>query len=279
MRNWTRPLAVGFVALALAIPANALRAQAPSPDTHLAFEVASIKANTSADTERGGGFQPGGRFHGINMNVRMLIGLAYGGATPSSLQIIGGPAWIDATGFNIEAAPATTASPEQRALMMRTLLADRFGLILHTEQRDAPIYALVIARNDHKLGPRLSPAKKSCVNGATAPLPLDPKQRYCGALLFDGAGHFSGVAATMPQLARVLSRNLDRPVVDQTGLEGTYDLDIDYVPKRIADAAATPSDGVSIYTAFQEQLGLKLQPATRPVDVLVIDHIERPTED
>lgn len=266
------------VIYALLIGTIAVDVVAAQTSGTVAFDAASIKQNMSGSTEMAGGFQPGGRFRGINMTARMLIAAAYGGATPiSPEQIVDGPKWIDADRFDVEATPATPASPEQRALMLRALLATRFGLAVHAEQREAPAYVLVVARSDRALGPRLQRAAIECVNASHAPLPLDPNKKYCGALTSDKAGHFFGVDATMTQLASVMSRRLGRPVVDQTHLDGTYDLEIDYVP-GIA-AGTDPADGVSIFTAFQEQLGLKLQPSTRPVDVFVIDRVEHPTAD
>jgi uncharacterized protein (TIGR03435 family) len=121
------------------------------------------------------------------------------------------------------------------------------------------------------------------VKSSAGAVPSDPQKPYCGALLSDRSGHFTGVSATMTQLASVMSRRLGRPVIDQTQLEGAYDLEIEYVPGLSAVDTVSDSSGggsgISIFTAFQDQLGLKLQASTRPVDVFVIDRIERPTAD
>jgi uncharacterized protein (TIGR03435 family) len=149
--------------------------------------------------------------------------------------------------------------------MMRALLAERFKLVTHHEVRSLPIYSVVIARGDGRLGTSLRPS-------------TEPRR-----LVQDGLGVFIVRGETIERLAVRLSQAARRPVVDRTGLSGTYDIDLHFAPLGLATAtgadASPPTDAPSIFTAVQEQLGLKLEATTAPVDVLVIDHVEKPTAD
>jgi uncharacterized protein (TIGR03435 family) len=160
-------------------------------------------------------------------------------------------------------------------LMTRTLLADRFKLVVHGETREMPIYALVLARRDGTLGPQFHHSTVDCT-ASTA---------RCGA---GKTGDFTmhGEAIPMGQLLVGLLPWVDRFIVDRTGLTGIFDVDLQWTPGRLPPGAGPPGgpppvdpNRPSIFTAVQEQLGLKLESAKGPVDVLVIDHIERPTED
>jgi uncharacterized protein (TIGR03435 family) len=178
--------------------------------------------------------------------------------------------------------------------MLEALLADRFSLRTHIETRPLPIYALVVA--NPAAGTKLRPSPAVCrppvpptaagIDNLPPPPPPPPAdapepltQRTVGSrcVMIDAppAGYFSGRAVTLPGLAFRLSRVVDRPVVDRTGMSGEFDLDLTYLPE-VPTRFASP-DAPSIFTAVQEQLGLKLDPATGPVDVLVIDRVERPT--
>jgi uncharacterized protein (TIGR03435 family) len=272
--------------------------QAAAPDgRRLAFEVASIKPNNSGDGRVMVGGSPGGRFNAVNVTPRMLLRLAY---QVEDFQIDGGPKWLDSDHFDVVAkapdgvaiGPAVPGSgPGPMQLMLQSLLADRFKLTLHRETRELPVYALVPARSDGKLGPRLTPSAVDCAatggrRGGPPPAAPQPGARpSCGLRI--GPGNFSGGGVSMAQLTQVLAQRVGRVVVDKTGLAGGYDVDLDFTPDQMPPGPPPPGvqlpridpNGPSIFTALQEQLGLKLESTKGPVDVLVIDHVEPPTED
>ena len=283
-----------FIAVGIVI-APPLMAQAipDAPSQTLAFDVASVKPNTSTERNRGAGFQPGGRFLARNMPLRALVAIAYGTPQPLPVfRVVGGPAWSDSDAFDIEG-KAAGEFPEAHGgpgfsnsgeLMLRALLGERFHLKVHTEKRDLPIYALVQARSDQSLGPRLSRSNVDCdaalaaVAAARASgAPPNPADRpVCG---FRG---FSGSAVTLGQLSEVLTPFVQRVVLDRTGLAGRFDVDLVLTPDQMrrpdAPSAGASLDGPSIFTTLQEQLGLKLEPARAPIEVVVIDAAEHPTE-
>lgn len=284
------PIGVGFLI------APRLMAQS-IPDANgrtLTFEAASVKPNKSIERNRGAGFQPGGRFLARNMTLRSLVGIAYGTPQPlPSFRVVGGPAWIDSDGFDIEAKAVgdfqeTQGGPgfsNSGELMLRTLLADRFHLKAHTETRDLPIYALVQARSNGSLGPRLSRSNVDCdaavaaavaarAAGAT-PSPAD--RPVCAFRGFTGSG------VTLGQLSAVLTPLLQRVVLDRTGLSGRFDVDLALTSEQLrrpdAPGGSDASlDSPSIFTTLQEQLGLKLESTKGPVEVVLIDLAEHPTE-
>jgi uncharacterized protein (TIGR03435 family) len=239
--------AVGIVGVA-----GVLAAQTP---TGPAFEVASIKRNTSGDPASGIHNMPGGRVTITNKALRDLVRTAYGS---NDLEVVGGPDWMDADRWDIVAAPAPGATGPWEP-MLKSLLAERFQLRAHIEPRDRPIFNLVFARTDKRLGPTVHDSL--CKDDAT------DCGRTSGNTSGIKSGAITGVGRTMAELGTGLSRFAERRVFDQTGLEGRYDYQIQW------------SEDLSIFTAIQEQLGLKLEPARGPVDVVVIDHVEHPTED
>lgn len=199
-----------------------------------------------------------GHFRAANVSVIMLIHWAY--EVPET-RILGAPGWAGTTYFNIDATadPSVDATLEkltsdaarkQKEEMVQTLLADRFKLVMHTETRELPIYKLVVARGGAKLG--------------------DPK--HSGTTFNYGRGHIEVEGSnSLAFLAEELSKETGRNVVDKTGITGRYDLKLQWTPDDAADS------GPSLFTALEEQLGLKLQPAKGPVQVLVIDHVEMPS--
>jgi len=256
----------------------------------LAFEAASVKPNKSTERNRGGGFQPGGRFLARNMTLRSLVGIAYG--TPQPLppfRVMAGPAWSDSDGFDIEAKavgefPDTQGGPgfsNSGELMLRTLLAERFSLKVHTETRDLPIYALVQTRSNGSLGPRLRRSNVDCdaalaavAAARRAGAPPNPADRPVCA--FRG---FTGSGVTLGQLSAVLTPILQRVVLDRTGLDGRFDVDLALTPDQMRRPDANASlDSPSIFTTLQEQLGLKVEATRGPVQVVVIDAAEHPIE-
>jgi len=271
------------------------------------FEVASVKPNTRND-----GFitvgSRGGQYTALGVSMRTLIRLAY---QVQEFQIIGGPGWLDSDRFDIIAKDESSASgrfateqaPSRSSLMIRSLLADRFKLIVHKETRDMPVYALVLARSDGRLGPHLRQTSVDCAalaaargRGGAAPSPAPRADGIvCGTSV--GPGVILAGGQSMARLATEFSNltntgmSLNRIVVDRTGLSGNFDAELRFTPERIpsfgpADSVnAVPGvqpidpNGASLFTAVQEQLGLKLEAQRGPVDVLVIDRVEPPGED
>ncbi|HXD73486.1 MAG TPA: TIGR03435 family protein, partial [Vicinamibacterales bacterium] len=230
------------------------------------FEVASVKRNLSIGTDGGMHVEPGGRYFATNLGVFPLVAVAYGESMnalrPS--QIIGAPGWLESEHYDIVAKAANPADMDdfdKTRLLLRALLADRFKLRVHREQRRMPIYALVPARAG-VLGPNLKQSIPDCLAPSSG----------CG---FRGGpvNHIKGDAIPMAILVQLLTNVTGRIVVDRTGLKGGYQIDLEYSPDQAA------SDKPSIFTAVQEQLGLKLEAARGSVDVVVIDHVERPAED
>ena len=260
----------------------ALVAQAPKD---LAFDVAAIKPSADTPAFSYSQVQPGGRYIGHNMTLRLLLKTAYG---VNDSQIIGGPSWIDSDHWDINAKAEgytdAAAFRDTARLMVRPLLADRFKLVLHHEQREIPVYALVPAKAN-EFGPKLRRNdERDCdkalpllapVEGAAEPAGLMP----CGADGFNPR-HLWARAMTLNYLLIGLSRtSLDRVVVDHTGLTGKFDWEVQWIPDDLRVDAASRPDGPSIFQAFRDQLGLKLEPARDRVDVLVVDHAERPQTD
>jgi uncharacterized protein (TIGR03435 family) len=283
-------VALLFVGI-LTAPRLQAHSQSAPPPSRPAFEVASVKPNKSGDGATTLGFQQGGRFRAINETLVRLIGEAY--ATSVALprfQLVGGPTWIDSDRFDVDAIAEGNPSPEQGHLMLRALLADRFKLIIHADTRELPMYNLVKSRSDGKLGERLRPSDINCaaLRGAGGtPTPVTPGQPPPCVMSF-GRGSLSAKAMIISQLASMgLARLVSRTVVDRTGLEGAYDWTLEWTPDQASQgqpgSSGTPAhidlDRPSIFTAVQEQLGLKLESTKGPVDVLVIDSVEHPTGD
>jgi len=247
---------------------------AQSPESTLAtFEVASIKPNTSNQPASMVG-EPGGRFTAINTPLRFFIRTAY---RIQDDQIVGGPGWLNTDRFDILAKAEPTVPPFSQLLpMMRALLAERFKLAVHSEVRELPVYALVVAKSDGTFGPRFKVTD--------CPLPQNGA-RPC-ANISQGPGRLTLRGMPITDLLQFLAPATNRVVVDRSRLTGRYDVDLewqpDQLPQRPAGAGDTTSidtNRSSIFTAVQEQLGLKLEATRAPVDVIVIDHVEQPTPD
>ena len=238
-----------------------------------AFEVASVKPNQSGD--RGMSFgRPPGRFTATNVTLKLLITYAYG---VSDHQISGGPSWLNSERYDIVAKePADDPSVARTMpmlhenpgvaktmLMLQTLLSDRFQLRLLRETKELPGYALVVAKNGHKLH-----EGEGTGNGMRI-----------------GRGRITTQAISMDNFSKNLGRLPGRPVVDRTALKGKFAFTLEWTPDPsqptgLLGPSPAPVDdsGPSIFTALQEQLGLKLEPQKGPVEILVIDHVEKPSE-
>jgi bla regulator protein BlaR1 len=267
------------------------------------FEVTTIKRVKAAGMESGfrsGGPEvPGSVNHTYNTTVRAFIEGAYNLPSSSDERVLGGPSWIDSNRYDIDGkipenvlATIYTGSPTERTtemqLMQQTLLADRFKLTVHFETRVMPVYALVLAKG----GPKLTPAKPTpppsdkpspVVDAKHPPRPEDLRQ---GILILVKGGAIDMTVKGLPLDAWILGRAMrieDRPLVNNTGLTGKYDFSLHWVSDQPAmpgqDGLAAPSEtGPSFYTALQEQLGLRLLSTKAPVEVIVVDHIELPSE-
>jgi bla regulator protein blaR1 len=259
------------------------------------FEVASVKPNKSGIAKVMIQTQPGGRFTAENVTLRSLILFAYRLQQP---QLTGGPSWLDSDRFDIIAKGGDESGDlfdaDRRGetsrvhLMLRTLLAQRFTLGVHTEGRELPIYALVRARSDGKLGPELRPSTLDCTAAAARGALPPPGSASCGIRIGGAPGTMVAGGASIAQLANTLTNWVGRVVFDRTGLSGDFDFTLKWTPdqmpdgfgKKVAAGGLAPADpnGPSIFTALQEQLGLKLDSQRGPVDVLVIDRAEHPVE-
>jgi uncharacterized protein (TIGR03435 family) len=303
-----------LTALLLPIVSVCVLVQAQAPPTQSgaspapAFEVASVKRNRSSDGMMTIGMLPGGRLNFVGVPVRNLIVRAFG-VQPN--QIVGGPDWIASDRFDIVAKAETDATPPEMNLMLRSLLADRFKLEAHNETRELPIFEVVMARSDRRLGPQLKPATVECnpqgrgrLGGAppagagqAGPGALPQARRGgpgAGCNIMFTIGRIEAGGQPLSLLTTQLSNQLGRPVVDRTGLTGNFDYTLSWTPDQMpkGPVVATPPPGAppfpfppvdpngpSIYAALQEQLGIKLESTRGAVDVLVIDRIEPPTED
>lgn len=247
-----------------------------APPPELAFEVASIRPNKSGGSHSSTGFN-NGRFTVTNTNLKTLM--QYNAFGIPEAQILAQPAWLSTDRFDIDAKLDDTVAEQMKNLgieaktrwmhqIVQQLLADRFKLVFHWETKEMPVYALNIAKSGAK------------VNRS--------KNADGGPSVSWNNGSLTAKNVTIGKLAQTLtiasSRELGRIVIDQTGLEGKYDLTLTWAPDdrsasltdKSNDYAAPP--GPSIFTALQEQLGLKLESTKAPVQTLVIDHIEQPSE-
>jgi uncharacterized protein (TIGR03435 family) len=291
---------------AAAIPVASAQAASALP----AFDVASVRPNTTGEGATIVMLQRGGRVFAENVTADRLIRTAY--ALFDDHPLTGAPTWLDQARFSIEARTAGAASVDQVRQMLRRMLAERFGLIGHTETRQLAVYELRLLRDDGRLGPALHRSGADCApikmpsnmlappapppplpaEGTIAVLPPQRSERACPSSFFPG--WFSGRSLTMAQLAQVATQLLQRPVIDRTGLDGAFDVDFGYTPGNDGsvglaagvaagavgahDAAPDVIDrGRSLFTALREELGLALQSTRGPVDIFVIDRIERPT--
>ena len=282
-----RPAIAGVL---IGAAAAAVAAQTPRAP---AFDVVSIKPNRSGQTVGGPRATAGGRFEMTNVTIGTVIRAAYQGAPFDDLEVAGGPDWLDRERFDIVAQTAAGGAPgltSELLAMLRGMLADRFQLTTHWEKRDRDVYALVIARPGAGPGPGLKAVDVGCGEGAAAPLTGGGRGsiragRGPACTFGGGPGNLQGNAVTLQMLGGVLGRSeLRRPVVDRTGLTGNFDVDLRYRPDLGTGPDGPPPappdpDTPSIFSAVEEQLGLKLVSDRAPMEVLVIDRVERPAPD
>ena len=268
------PIAIGL------INAPAGQAQAPSaPDQPVSY-VASIKPNNAVDARSFSEYSPAaGRFTATAVTVGALLRIAY---RIQPYQLVGAPAWIATKRYDIAAKAEDNPAPSQQVLL-RALLKDRFGLVVRNETREVPVFALVVARRDGKLGPLLIKSSFDCAAYLAGPRPPPDPSRTPNCATRIGLGTLFGRAISMAQLATSLAPFVGRFTVDHTGLTGGFDVELTWTPgQAFPNAAGLPdpppdSSGPSIFTALQEQLGLKLVSEKAPVAVLVVDHLEEPS--
>jgi uncharacterized protein (TIGR03435 family) len=298
-----RSAALAFCASATLCAAVGAQTPAEAP---LGYEVASVKANRSGSGRVGFG-NPPGQFTATNVPLRFLIQQAY---RFMEFQVVGGPSWMDSERFDITAktprgaadgTPGGGVSPEANAAMLRALLADRFKLVAHIDTREMPVYVVTVAKGDGTLGPNLRASTVDCAargraRGAAPPQMPQPGQPIeCGMMMGFGpnGSTIRAGGSAFGELLRTITQNLGRKVIDKTGLTGNFDIELQFVGDRpgmagmppLPPTAAGPSDPSatsnlpSLVTALREQAGLKLESERGPVEILVIDSVERPTED
>ncbi len=269
----------GLLLVGLAVFALPLAGQSDAPR----FEVASVKRNNSGDSSSSGRMAKDSVTL-VNQRARLLIVNAYG-MRPD--RIVGGPSWLNTQRFDVNArAPANTPD-SQLPLMLRTLLSERFKLVARHETREESVYALVLARSDGRLGPKLRPAG-DCLKE----LPPPGEGRFpelrtdqpipCGARTSASSQRLvlQGGNRTMADLVRMLRDIGSGEVIDRTGLTGSFDFDLRYGRNSLRAAAPDADNPLpNLFTAIEEQLGLKLDSARGGVEYLVVDHIEHPTPD
>jgi hypothetical protein len=253
-----RYLAITIPLLATIVAASA-QAPARRADATLAsFEVVSVKRNTNANAPVSIRTLPG-RFTGTNVPLRLLINSAFRLAPD---QYVGLPDWSESDRFDVTAKAPDGAGPDDMQPMLQSLLADRFKLVAHTETRDAPIYALVMARDDRRLGPQIAKSTMDCAP-VLAARQVEARARGPAPVRVPALGQderpVCGIRATRRQTPSGATLN-------------------GYIAVR-ATAVTSPDEGPSIFTALQEQLGLKLESTRGPVEYLVIDRIEKPEVD
>ena len=274
--------AVSLVALASVAVGAQERIPAGPPPNGPTFDVVSIKRVTDIRDRRSIGEQPGGRFVVSGLAIAPVIRTAY----PADISdLIGAPDWVTSEVYDLTAQAGREVSREQMEAMLRAMLAERFQLAVHYETQERPVYAMVLARADGRLGPGLRRSELDCEAiqaarraGSKEALPPTVLGGPPCGMSMRGAVGMEVLMGGRPlsALASSFGTGLGRAVVDKTGLTGNYEVKLSYMDKPKADAP--PDAPPDLFTALQEQLGLKLEPDRAPLKVLVIDRIERPAE-
>jgi uncharacterized protein (TIGR03435 family) len=239
-----------------------------------AFEVASLKPATS--TEPGWMLRvfPGGRLHGERITFQQLVTVAY---DLQKHQVTSSLTWLGAERYDLEATAGHPAGEPELRLMLQTLIADQFHLRFHRETREMTIYNLVQAKNGVASGKTIHESPSGDCGKMTTPNPAQARSTEptaCGGESVT-AGNIVGHRTTLDELATNLAIMVERLVINKTGLEGSYDLTLTWTPDQVR---GTDDNGLSLFTAVKEQLGLKLEAGRGPVDVLVVDSAQKPSE-
>ncbi len=265
-----------------------LQSQPVAPGGRLPrFETAVVSENTSGLPPIGGTrLGERGYFSAAKVTLRQLIQTAYRRHALDRRLIEGGPEWMDSELFNIDAKAAGEHSldpdgvPRQSLLMLRTLLAEQFKLNVRTDVREMPVYALVLARSDGTLGPRLRRSDVDCAEAVALMIKGQRPRANCGFQEY--VGRYVPSVLALPDLASIFSEFVDRPVIDRTGLSGHFFAAIEGAevrPPGPFDAGYRPADATrEMFTALPEDLGLKLDATTAPVEVLVIEDVANPNK-
>lgn len=263
----------------IVLAASVALAQPSAPSK---FDVASIKP-AAGDPCMCINTTPGGRVHATSMTLKFLLEMVY---HVQNFQVSGGPPWFASVRYDIDAKTDVPTKDSEVSVMLQQLLADRFQLVFHRETRELPVYALALARKNGKLGPGMVESKEGTCKPPDPTKPAEASGKpNCGQGWGD-ARTFRSSSVQADYLATSLSRLLRTMVIDKTGLTGKYDITLDWTPDdRIAfklspDAAkaAAESGLPDLFGALQQQLGLKLESQKGSVEVLVIDHAEKPSE-
>ncbi|WP_052200973.1 TIGR03435 family protein [Terriglobus sp. TAA 43] len=277
MFEWMRPvrklLVVTMLVASISVVAmgQATTSQANTPRP--SFEVASVRAHDPADRKNFNNFQayPDGRFTSDNSSLWMLIHYAF---QIQPYQFVGGPDWIKSLGFDLNAKPAEVRGFDDIPLMLQGVLEDRFQLKYHWETREQPVYNLVVTKPG-KL--RESVVKADCPRPFSHPEGI-PEDAPCGDLE-NRMGYTKGYKLSSSEFAASLSWLLSKAVVDKTNLSGHYDVELRWTPESATIRPdASEQNAPDMFTAIQEQLGLKLQASKGPVSVFVIDYVEKPSD-
>jgi uncharacterized protein (TIGR03435 family) len=282
----------GTVAALLLASSVSLIGQQPTPQPR--FDVVSIKSSPPGAPNRLPRISSG-RVEIFNSTLKELIRLSYSRFAFDTRKITGGPSWIASERFDIVATMDqqqsgfdSTGLPTGLDVRLRALIEDRFRVKTHNERREGDVYDLTFARSDKKTSAGLRTVPDMCaaaMKELTGPTP-PPRRSGPPPCSFGGPpGKLIGTGVTMAMFSAVLSMNVGRPVVDRTALTGSFDIELTFDPASAAQAAPgappgpVPTDETkpSIFTALQEQLGLKLESTRGPIDVLVVDQAERPT--
>ena len=284
MRHSTKWITLALFVIAIAV-APLLSQTALNPS----FEIVSVKPSKAGGPRNSSIGVAAGRFVATNVTLKGLVRYAYRSRTTDFMnnQLVGGPAWVDTDHFDVEAKPDGDSRPfplEQMQLMVRSLLQDRFQLKIHRDTREMPVYNLIVVKSG-KL--KSSEDQSAPVPGAgpQSSNPSDPPRGAARMAVGSSGATLAATAIVMAQLASALQVQVDRPILEKTGLQGLFDIHLQFAPESGSTvggptAAALPSDssGPSLFTALQEQLGLKLESSRDQVEVIVIDHAEKPSE-
>lgn len=291
-----------LTAACLVVAAHSGAAQAPAPKSTDAappavFDAASIKPqapSSDGNIRMMVQFPPNGRFTGVGLTVKRLICIAY---DLNDFQVLGGPNWIDSDRYDVQATPGSALEEQLQKMksdesslvkrqMMQALLADRFKLTLHHDTKELPIFSLVVAKGGSKL--HETKPDDANIDAANAP-PHPPGKGWMRMSFQSTAIELTAQAMAMDGLARQLAMQLGSTVQDHTELTGTYDFTLRFTPNDAGAVVPDPGGsgasgsiadnaGTSVFAALEDQLGLKLESKKGPVDVVVVDHLEKPSD-